>query len=154
MSPISTIHNDIQQDPSSSKAWIAGAVVPSVLLLAAVVAFAIWWRRRRNKTQKGPRTPHVDEVAGTSGFDKPELDSQGIARQRSKEEGIMSTSTAVYDTTVLPAPAEMPENGMNRVELHGEATGGAGQNQGSGPYHELPATGAAVYELPTKSYQS
>ncbi|KAF5982820.1 UDP-galactopyranose mutase [Fusarium coicis] len=127
---------------SSSKAWIAGAVVPSVLLLAAVVAFAIWLRRRRNRAQKGPRTPHVDEVAGTSGFDKPGLDSQGIARPRSKEEGIVSTSTAVYDTTVLPAPAEMPENGMNKVELHGEATGGAGQNQGSGPYHELPATGA------------
>ncbi|KAF5580662.1 hypothetical protein FPANT_9259 [Fusarium pseudoanthophilum] len=139
---------------SSSKAWIAGAVVPSVLFVAAAVAFAIWWRKRRNRIQKSPKTPHVDGVSGTSRFDKPELDSQGIARPRSKEEGIMSTSTAVHDTVILPVPAEMPENGLNRVELHGEATGGIGQSHGSGPYYELPATGATVYELPTKPYQS
>ncbi|KAF5715425.1 hypothetical protein FMUND_6907 [Fusarium mundagurra] len=139
---------------SSSKAWIAGAVVPSVLFVAVAVALAIWWRKRRNRTQNGPKTPHVDEVAGTSGFDKPELDSQGIARPRSKEETIMSTSTAVHDTAVLPVPTEMPENGLNRVELYGEATGGTGHNHGSGPYYELPATGATAYELPTKPYQS
>ncbi|PNP60675.1 hypothetical protein FNYG_14589 [Fusarium nygamai] len=139
---------------SSSKAWIAGAVVPSVLFVAVAVALAIWWRKRRNRTQKGPKAPHVDDVAGSSGFDKPELDSQGIARPRSKEEAIMSTSRAVHDTAVLPGPTEMPENGLNRVELHSEATGGTGQNHGSGPYYELPATGATVYEVPMKPYQS
>ncbi|KAF5672846.1 hypothetical protein FCIRC_8280 [Fusarium circinatum] len=142
---------------SSSNAWIAGAVVPSVLFLAVAVAFTIWWRKRRNRTQKGPKTFPVDGVAGTSGFDKPELDSQGIARPKSKTEAIMSASTAVHDTAVLQIFTEMPENGLNRVELHGEATGGTGQksqNHGSGPYYELPATGATVYELPTKPYQT
>ncbi|KAF5602027.1 hypothetical protein FPCIR_2104 [Fusarium pseudocircinatum] len=138
----------------SNKAWITGAVVPSVLFLAMAVALAIWWRRRRNRTQKTSQTPPADDVAGTSRFDKPELDSQGIARPRSKEEAIMSTNRAVHDTAVLSGPTEMPENGLNRVELRGEETGGTGHNHGSGPYYELLATEATVYELPTKPYQS
>ncbi|EMT62637.1 hypothetical protein FOC4_g10006262 [Fusarium odoratissimum] len=121
---------------SSSKAWIAGAVVPSVLFVTTAVAFAI--------------CPHVDDVAGTSRFDKPELDSQGIPRPRSKEEATTSTRTTVLDTVVLPVPAEMPENGLNRAELQGEAKGGTGENHGFGAYYELPANEATVYELPTK----
>ncbi|EXL96462.1 hypothetical protein FOIG_11413 [Fusarium odoratissimum NRRL 54006] len=119
---------------SSSKAWIAGAVVPSVLFV----------------TTATPKSPHVDDVAGTSRFDKPELDSQGIPRPRSKEEATTSTRTTVLDTVVLPVPAEMPENGLNRAELQGEAKGGTGENHGFGAYYELPANEATVYELPTK----
>ncbi|KAJ9418146.1 hypothetical protein QL093DRAFT_2580115 [Fusarium oxysporum] len=100
---------------SSSKAWIAGAVVPSVLFVTTAVSFAIWWQRRRNRTPKTPKSPYVDDVAGTSRFDKPELDSQVIPRPRSKEEAITSTRTTVLDTVVLPVPAEMPENGLNRA---------------------------------------
>ncbi|TXB99460.1 hypothetical protein FocTR4_00013813 [Fusarium oxysporum f. sp. cubense] len=47
-------------------------------------------------------------------------------------------------------PAEMPENGLNRAELQGEAKGGTGENHGFGAYYELPANEATVYELPTK----
>ncbi|KAJ0156657.1 Sodium/potassium-transporting ATPase subunit alpha-1 [Fusarium oxysporum f. sp. albedinis] len=100
---------------SSSKAWIAGAVVPSVLFVTTAVSFAIWWQRRRNRTPKTPKSPYVDDVAGTSRFDKPELDSQVIPRPRSKEEAITSTRTTVLDTVVLPVPAKMPENGLNRA---------------------------------------
>ncbi|KAF4437605.1 hypothetical protein FACUT_5537 [Fusarium acutatum] len=120
----------------SSKAWIAGAVVPSVLFVAMAVAFAIWWRKRRNRAPKTPTIPPADYVAGTSRFDKPELDSQGIARPRIKDEAITSTSTTVHDTAVLPVPAEMPKNGFNRAELQGEAKSGTGLNHGSGAYYE------------------
>ncbi|KAH7211138.1 hypothetical protein BKA60DRAFT_623289 [Fusarium oxysporum] len=91
-----------------------------------------------------------NDVAGTSRFDKPELDSQGIPRPRSKEEAITSTRTTAIDTVALPVPAEMPENGLNRAEFQGEAKGGTGENHGSGAYYELPANEATVYELPTK----
>ncbi|KAF5671127.1 hypothetical protein FDENT_11011 [Fusarium denticulatum] len=152
--PTSSLNPSKKDTSSSSKAWIAGAVVPSVLFLAAAVTFTIWWRKRRNRTQKGPKTPPVDCVAGTSGFDKPELDSQSIARPRSKEETIMSTSTAVHDTAVLQVPTKMPEDSLSRIELHDEATGGTGQNHGFGLYYELPATKATVYESPMEPYQS
>lgn len=89
-------------------------------------------------------------MTGTSRFDKPELDSQGIPRPRSKEEAITSTRTTALDTAVLPVPAVMPENGLNRAELQGEAKGGTGENHGSGAYYELRANEATVYELPTK----
>ncbi|ENH70728.1 hypothetical protein FOC1_g10005027 [Fusarium oxysporum f. sp. cubense race 1] len=135
---------------SPSKAWIAGAVVPFVLFVITAVSFAIWWQRRRNRTPKTTKSPHVDDVAGTSRFDKPELDSQGIPRPRSKEEAITSTCTTALDTVALPVPAEMPENGLNRAEFQGEAKGGTGENHGSGAYYELPANEATVYELPTK----
>ncbi|KAF5533866.1 hypothetical protein FPHYL_13552 [Fusarium phyllophilum] len=134
----------------SSKAWIAGAVVPSALFLAAAIAFAIWWQKRRKRRQDTSRNPPVDDVAGASRFDKPELDSQGISRPRSKEEGMTSTSTVLHDTVAAPRPAEMPEDGLNRAELQGVATGSTGQNHGSETYYELPADQAAVYELPTK----
>ncbi|KAK2125638.1 hypothetical protein NOF04DRAFT_1189129 [Fusarium oxysporum II5] len=91
--------------------------------------------------------PHVDDVAGTSRFDKPELDSQGIPRPRSKEEATTSTRTTVLDTVVLPVPAEMPENGLNRAELQGEAKGGTGENHGFGAYYELPANEATDINL-------
>ncbi|KAF4957959.1 hypothetical protein FGADI_2788 [Fusarium gaditjirri] len=138
---------------SSSKAWIAGAVVPSAFFVAMAAAFAIWWRRRRNRTPKTSKSPHVDDVAGTSHFDKPELDSQGVQRPRSKDEATTSTRTAAIDTSMLPV-SEMPENcaqgSLNRAELQGEAKGGTGQSHGSGAYYELPAVDATVYELPTK----
>ncbi|KAF5555365.1 hypothetical protein FMEXI_1536 [Fusarium mexicanum] len=134
----------------SSKAWIAGAVVPSVLLLAAAVAFAIWWRKRRNRIPKTPKGPHSNDVAETSRFDKPELDSQGIPRPGRKEKAITSTSTAVHDAIVLPVPVEMPKDGSNRAELQGETTAGTGQNHGSGTHYELPANEATRYDLPTK----
>ncbi|KAJ4036799.1 hypothetical protein NW756_009078 [Fusarium oxysporum] len=135
---------------SPSKAWIAGAVVPFVLFVITAVSFAIWWQRRRNRTPKTTKSPHVDDVAGTSRFDKPELDSQGIPRPRSKEEAITSTRTTALDTVALPVPAEMPENGLNRAEFQGGAKGGTGENHGSGAYYELPANEATVIELPTK----
>lgn len=121
-----------------------------MLFVTTAVAFAIWWQRRRNRTPKTTKSPHVDDVAGTLRFDKPELDSQGIPRPRSKEEAITSTRTTAIDTVVLPVPAEMPENGLNRAELQGEAKGGTGENHGSGAYYELPANEATVHELPTK----
>lgn len=89
-------------------------------------------------------------MAGAAGFDKPELDSQGIPRPGSNEEPITSTSTAVHDTAIFPVLAGMSENGLNRAELQGEAKGGTGQTHGSGAYYELPANGATVYELSTK----
>ncbi|KAI1033406.1 hypothetical protein LB503_008563 [Fusarium chuoi] len=42
----------------------------------------------------------------------------------------------VYNTAIFLVPAEMPENGLNRVELQGEAKGD------TGAYYELPANGA------------
>ncbi|KAL5605739.1 hypothetical protein FOVSG1_005886 [Fusarium oxysporum f. sp. vasinfectum] len=141
-------------EKDSNKAWIAGAVVPSVLFVAMAVAFAIWWWRRRNRTPRTPKSPPVDDVEGTSRFDKPELDSQGIPRPRSKEEAITSTRTAALDTVVLPLPAEMPANGtsgnMNRTELQGEAKGGTGQGHGPDAHYELRADEGTVYELHTK----
>ncbi|KAG7407035.1 hypothetical protein Forpe1208_v012814 [Fusarium oxysporum f. sp. rapae] len=115
-----------KKDSSSfSKAWIAGAFVPSVLFVAMAVAFAIWWRRRRSRTPKTPKSLHADDMVGTSRFDKPELDSQGIPRPSNKEEVITSTRTAALDTVVLPVPADMPANdapgSLNRAELQGEA---------------------------------
>ncbi|KAG4254497.1 hypothetical protein FPRO04_09674 [Fusarium proliferatum] len=134
----------------SNKAWIAGAVVPSVLVVALAVGFAIWWRKRRGRTPKTPKSPHLYDLAGAAGFDKPELDSQGIPRPGSNEEPITSKSTAVHDTAIFPVPAGMSENGLNRAELQGEAKSGTGQTHGSGAYYELPANGTTVYELSTK----
>ncbi|CVK98213.1 uncharacterized protein FMAN_12268 [Fusarium mangiferae] len=105
----------------SGTAWIAGAVVPSVLFAALPVAFAIWWRKRRSRTPKTPKSPHLEDEAGTAGFGKPELDSQGIPRQRSKEETITNKSTALHDIVIFAVPAEMPDYGSNRAELQGEA---------------------------------
>ena len=121
-----------------------------MLFVTTAVAFAIWWQRRRNRTPKTPKSPHVDDVAGTSRFDKPELDSQGIPRPRSKEEAITSTRIIALDTVLLPVPAEMPENGLNRAGFQGEAKGGTGENHGSGAYYELPANEATEYEMPTR----
>ncbi|KAI1033365.1 hypothetical protein LB503_008562, partial [Fusarium chuoi] len=81
----------------SNKAWIAGAVVPSVLVVALAVSFSIWWRKRRGRTPKTPKSPHLYDMAGAAGFDKPELDSQGSPRTKSKEEPITSIITAVYN---------------------------------------------------------
>ncbi|KAI3577870.1 hypothetical protein IWW34DRAFT_820558 [Fusarium oxysporum f. sp. albedinis] len=82
-----------------------------------------------------------NDVAGTSRFDKPELDSQVIPRPRSKEEAITSTRTTVLDTVVLPVPAKMPEN----------AKGGTGENHGSGAYYELPANEATLFLVKIES---
>ncbi|KAI1008619.1 hypothetical protein LB504_001393 [Fusarium proliferatum] len=146
--------SNVSKDGSSNKAWIAGAVIPSVLVVALAVTFSIWWRKRQGRTPKTPKSPHLYDMAGEADFDKPELDSQGIPRPGSKEEPITSSSTAVHDTTISPVPAEMPENGLNRAELQGEVTGGTGQTHGSGAYYELPANGATVYELSTKLLRS
>lgn len=91
---------DIQQGSGSNKAWIAGAVVPSVLVVALAVSFSIWWRKRRGRTPKTPKSPHLYDMAGAAGFDKPELDSQGSPRTKSKEEPITSIITAVYNMCV------------------------------------------------------
>lgn len=70
---------------------------------------------------KTPKSPHLEDEAGAAGFGKPELDSQGTPRQRSKEETITNKSTALHDIVIFPVPAEMPDYGSNRGELQGEA---------------------------------
>ncbi|KAF4339472.1 hypothetical protein FBEOM_6593 [Fusarium beomiforme] len=125
---------------SFTKAWIAGALVPSVLFLALVNAFLIWWRKRRHRGQETPDNHITNNVQRSLGFDKPELDSKDITRPSNKEDGATITHTTSPDNIVSGFYTEIPAIEVPRTNTLSSPMSGA----------EIEANEVTVHELPTK----
>ncbi|RSM19009.1 hypothetical protein CDV31_002140 [Fusarium ambrosium] len=76
--PTSSSASETKNSSGKSKAWIAGPVVASVVVVLALVGIGFWWYRRRKRTPKAP--PIAQDNQETAQFDKPQLHSECIPR--------------------------------------------------------------------------
>ncbi|KAH7395027.1 hypothetical protein DE146DRAFT_68109 [Phaeosphaeria sp. MPI-PUGE-AT-0046c] len=91
---------------SSSKAWIAGAVVGPLVLLGALVAGLLFWRRRRNQKRDASQMPLTQEI-GSSHQPYNQNHAEKYAYGAPAE--VMATTQRPY--AELPAqqvPSELP----------------------------------------------
>ncbi|KAF4462170.1 hypothetical protein FALBO_11015 [Fusarium albosuccineum] len=86
-------------------AWIAGPIVPSVVIAIALIGAGFWWHRRRKRTPKPPSS-----TEGLAQSDKPQLHSECIPRPTQEQGGTMQAPMAQAPPVSSYSYAELPVN--------------------------------------------